>query len=248
MSLGSGNYNACFTLVNVSQPNPPAAGIIPATGAKVVAVNYKDTTTISGSYGFYGVQYPLYTVNANPLYQQGTYAPTRTDSSGTTTTSGSTTVGDTNAVSGDNGKVITGTGIPVGAVIAKVTASTGYVISVPATATGTPTLTIGGIPPASMYGEGWFYGTDTQVLWHSNGVAWTSTNSSSVPAAPNVQVFGSASTSGSFTWTKPAAMLYCDVIAIARPLGAGPGRAGRRALSAPAAAVPQAATLSPAGS
>jgi len=70
-------------------------------------------------------------------------SPGRTDSTGTSTTSASATVGDTHAVAGDRGKAVTGTGIPVSTTIIDVTPGTGYTISHNATATGTPTLTIG---------------------------------------------------------------------------------------------------------
>lgn len=67
----------------------------------------------------------------------------RTDSTGTGTTNGSATVGDTHAVATDQGLPISGTGIPAGSTILAVTPGTGYIISQNATATGTPTLTVG---------------------------------------------------------------------------------------------------------
>jgi hypothetical protein len=73
----------------------------------------------------------------------GQLSPGRVDSSGTATTSTSATVGDTHAVAGDVGKSVSGTGVPSGAYIVSVTPGTGFVISAAATATGTPTLTIG---------------------------------------------------------------------------------------------------------
>jgi hypothetical protein len=51
------------------------------------------------------------------------------------TTSASTTVTDSHAVAADANKSISGPGIPAGATITTVTAGTGYVISVAATAT-----------------------------------------------------------------------------------------------------------------
>jgi hypothetical protein len=47
----------------------------------------------------------------------------RTDSTGVNRTSGSTTVGDTNALAGDVGQPVSGTGIPSGATISSVTAA-----------------------------------------------------------------------------------------------------------------------------
>ena len=68
----------------------------------------------------------------------------RTDSTGTSTTNGSKTVGDTHAVAGDLGKRISGTGlVQAGTYITAVTPGTGYTVSKAATATGTPTLTVG---------------------------------------------------------------------------------------------------------
>lgn len=65
----------------------------------------------------------------------------RTDS-GCGTTSGSTTVTDTAILSTDVGKLVTGTGIPSGATITAVTASTSFTLSAAATATGSVSLVI----------------------------------------------------------------------------------------------------------
>lgn len=62
MQLDSANYNACFTLINVSQNNPPATGIVPGTGGvKVVCINYQDTTAGGGPSA---VLYPFLLWNA----------------------------------------------------------------------------------------------------------------------------------------------------------------------------------------
>lgn len=79
---------------------------------------------------------------AHGYYTTFTGDPIRVDSSGTSTTIQSTTVGDTNAVSTDLLKAISGTGIPVGAYITAVSVGVGYTISAGALATGTPALTI----------------------------------------------------------------------------------------------------------
>jgi len=71
LGISGGTYNACCTLINVSQPNPPAAGIVSGTHTQVIAVSYQDTTSGSGTLA---VLYPFYAVNAGVLYQQGTFA------------------------------------------------------------------------------------------------------------------------------------------------------------------------------
>ena len=68
---------------------------------------------------------------------------TRTDASGTVTTINSMTVGDKNAVATDKNLSISGTGIPAGATITYVTPGVGYAISIAATASGSPVLSIG---------------------------------------------------------------------------------------------------------
>jgi hypothetical protein len=68
----------------------------------------------------------------------------RVDSTGTATTNGSQTVGDTHALSTDAGLPITGTGIPTNTFISTVTPGVGYTVTNAATATGTPTLSVGG--------------------------------------------------------------------------------------------------------
>lgn len=60
------------------------------------------------------------------------------------TTSGSVTVTDTAITSGDVGKNVAGAGIPLGTIILSVVVSTSFVMSNPATATGSVTLAIGG--------------------------------------------------------------------------------------------------------
>jgi hypothetical protein len=180
-----GTYSPSFTLINVSQYNPPSAGIVPGTGVQVIAVNYKDMTGYGLPYGtqYFGTLYPLYCINAGVLYQQGTFAG-RTDSTGTSTTSGSRTVGDTSAVTGDLHSLITGTGIPASTVVSAVTGGTGYTISQPATATGTPALTVGGRPAPGVYGEGFYYCTDTLALYRSNGADWTQIQVNASAVAP----------------------------------------------------------------
>jgi hypothetical protein len=77
----------------------------------------------------------------------------RSDTTGTTTTNGSTTVGDTHAVAADVGIAISGVGIPTGTTVVSVTPGTGYVISNAATATGTPTLTVGAASIDAIVGQ-----------------------------------------------------------------------------------------------
>jgi hypothetical protein len=68
IDLGSADYSASFTLINICQPNPPSAGIVPGAGggnAAVVCINYQDIT------GGTRTLYPFYAVNSGFLYQQG---------------------------------------------------------------------------------------------------------------------------------------------------------------------------------
>lgn len=81
------------------------------------------------------------TANGTPtLYIGGT---SRTDSTGVTVTNASTTVGDTHAVAGDLGLLISGTGITPGTFISAVNAGTGYTISAAATAGGATSIVVG---------------------------------------------------------------------------------------------------------
>jgi glycine/D-amino acid oxidase-like deaminating enzyme len=66
-----------------------------------------------------------------------TLKPNSRVDAGSGTTSASNVVTDTNAVSNDVGSSVTGTGIPVGAVITSVTSGTSFVMSTNATATST---------------------------------------------------------------------------------------------------------------
>ena len=60
-----------------------------------------------------------------------------------TTTSGTTLVTDASAASADQGKIITGTGIPVSTRVVSVVAGTSYTLENAATASGSPTVTVG---------------------------------------------------------------------------------------------------------
>jgi hypothetical protein len=73
IDLGSANYHAGFTLLNITQPNPPSSGIVPGSGGTpVVCLNYIDTTSGAGPLS---TQYPVYAIGASMLYQQGTTRP-----------------------------------------------------------------------------------------------------------------------------------------------------------------------------
>ena len=98
----------------------------------------------------------------------------RVDSSGTSTTSGSVTVHDTHAIANDQGLSITGTGIPAGARIAVVTPGTGYTISISATATGTPALTITSEIGCTITGTG--IPANTVITAVSAGTGYTISN------------------------------------------------------------------------
>jgi hypothetical protein len=193
------------------------------THTQIICVNYQDTSNGTGPAA---IQYPFYAVNSGVLYQQGTYAG-RVDTTGTLgTTAGSATVQDTNAVAGDAGKIITGTGIPVGAAIKTATAATGYTLTVPANATGTPaSLTIGGIPAAGTYGEMFYYATDTLALYHSSGATWTQVNLGSGVTVPQVNFY----TAGA-TWTKPTSPAPTTVFAYVLGSG-GAGGSGASGVS-----------------
>ena len=221
---GTGTYGGSFTLINISQKNPPSTGIVCGAsglqGGQVVAINYVDTSTPG-----WPQLYPFYSLNPSAggvLYRTGTYAG-RVDSTGTLgTTAGSATVLDSNAVSGDANKTITGTGIPPGSSIYSVTQGTGYTVHPAANATGTPaSLTIGGIPAASTYGETFYYATDTEVLYHSNGTAWTPLIFGSSITDPQINLF----TAGG-TWTKPAGAQTVFAAALPGGGGAGSGASG----------------------
>lgn len=72
IDLGSANYHACFSLKNISQPNPPTSGIVPGSGGVAVMVqNYQDTTP---GVGPNAVLYPFYAVGAGVLFQKDTAA------------------------------------------------------------------------------------------------------------------------------------------------------------------------------
>jgi hypothetical protein len=95
----------------------------------------------------------------NPGDHVAIAAFTRTDSTAGGTTLGSTTVTDASAVAADAGMNIAGTGIPVGATIITASVGVGYVISVPATATGssitlTVTSSFGSVATVSQTGGG----------------------------------------------------------------------------------------------
>ena len=76
---------------------------------------------------------------------------------GAATTNTSTTVTVTSTVGLQSGMQIAGTGIPAGAYIVSITNSTTFVISAAATATGSPTLTLGNYDHALFLEMGYFY-------------------------------------------------------------------------------------------
>lgn len=90
---------------------------------------------------------------------------------GVGTTSGSTalTISSNSILPSDIGRVITGTGIPAGATIVARPTSTTATLSANATATGTVSTTLAGIPSASLgLGfSGWSPETDAEAAVYS---------------------------------------------------------------------------------
>ena len=86
--------------------------------------------------------------------------------------------------------------------------------------------TYASIPAASTNGEGFYWATDTSVLYHSNGTAWTSvTPTAGVVNAPDIQWFTSSG-----TWSKVlvngAPPITTEVVMLAGGGGGGSGRRG----------------------
>jgi hypothetical protein len=122
----------------------PAAGVLTPIrtiltgGSKTVQCNFLEALNPFTRAMFDNV--PIFPTTSSPLKP----AASRTDPS-CGTTSGSPTVTDTAAAAGDVGKSVSGTGVPAGATILTVTAGVSFTMSVNATATGTASLTIGGL-------------------------------------------------------------------------------------------------------
>lgn len=89
--------------------------------------------------------------------------PLRVDSTSTTVTNGSTAVLNPGALATDVNRTISGTGIPPGAVITAVNPGNYYAISLAATKTGHPALSIGGWTPDAP--------VDRAISWYG-GLRW----------------------------------------------------------------------------
>ena len=96
-------------------------------------------------------------------FQDAYTDPYRVDTTGTGTATGNTAVNNTNADARDVHRTISGDGIPPGAVINTVNPGVSYSISLPATKTGHPTLTIGGWTPDAPI--------DRAISWYG-GLRW----------------------------------------------------------------------------
>jgi hypothetical protein len=96
-------------------------------------------------------------------FQDSYTDPFRVDSSGTSVTAGNTAVNDSHAQSGDVNRMISGDGIPPGAVINTVNPGVSYSISLAPTKSGHPTLSIGGWTPDAP--------VDRAISWYG-GLRW----------------------------------------------------------------------------